>query len=399
MLELFLAVALWVGQFIETKFEVWLTPKSGGPAKKYSDAASREVADKVAAALKTVGTTEVKPVTSIRTGTGTTPGGPSAGNPAAGGGTAATGSFSITDMEALIRTDPPALKATDKRIPYGTLIDVLEEKTVGGKDYVKVQKQGDPNTVYGWTAKSNLGSVKEFDPTMAPADLVDVSKLKGDELTMASIYNTRGKYLSDQAKALGVPVEALAAVLKVESGGRAFSNDGRTIIRFENHQFYKYWGKTHQADYDQHFKHSATESWKGHQWRKDATGAWIDSHKNQDGEWEQMAYARSLDDTAALQSASYGAGQVMGFNYASLGFASVQDMVKAFDAGIKGQLDGMIAFIKNNKACMDALKAGDYTAFATSYNGPGQAATYGALIKAAADAYKKVTAGKSTPLP
>jgi len=66
MLELFLSFLMMIGQFLETKFEVWFTPK-GQPTRKYSDASTKEVADKVAAALKFGGTAEVRPVTTLKT--------------------------------------------------------------------------------------------------------------------------------------------------------------------------------------------------------------------------------------------------------------------------------------------------------------------------------------------
>jgi hypothetical protein len=107
-----------------------------------------------------------------------------------------------------------------------------------------------------------------------------------------------------------------------------------------------------------------------------------------------MQFARDLDETAALKSASYGAGQIMGFNHKAVGYATVQDMVKKFDEGIRPQLDAVVAFIRANKTCMKGLKNDDYVTFATGYNGKGQAAAYGANIKAAAASYAKVTKGK-----
>ncbi len=44
---------------LETKYEVWFTPK-GGTQKKYSEAPNKETADRVATALKTAGTAEVR---------------------------------------------------------------------------------------------------------------------------------------------------------------------------------------------------------------------------------------------------------------------------------------------------------------------------------------------------
>ncbi|MDY3562102.1 N-acetylmuramidase domain-containing protein [Gemmata sp. JC673] len=303
--------------------------------------------------------------------------------------------FAVIGMDAQIRTDPPKLAPSGKRAPYGGRVTVLEEKTVDGKVYAKVQQSGGAKTVYGWTAKTNLGSPKEFDPAMAPGDEVDTETLKGIDAVMGSIYNARGKYLFDRAKELGASPAALAAVLKVESGGRGFGPDGRTIVRFENHTFWGQWGKAHKDTFDAHFKFNPDKGWLGHQWRKTAAGPWVDEHKNQAGEWEVLEFAQTLDKPAALKSASYGAGQIMGFNHKTVGYATVEEMVKAFDRGIGPQLDGIIAFIKTHPNCLKGLKENDFTLFAGCYNGRGKEAEYGRLIKDAAEAYTKVTRGKT----
>lgn len=304
------------------------------------------------------------------------------------------GPLAVVDMSAAVRSDPPKLEPTGKRVPYGALVVVLDEKTVDGKAYAKVQQKDGAKAVYGWTAKANLGSPKEFDPAMAPADPVDTEKLKGLDAVMGSIHNVRGKYLRDQAKALGASPAALAAVLKVESGGRGFGPDGRVIVRFENHTFWGQWGKSHKDTFDAHFKFNADKGWLGHQWRKTPDGPWLDGHKSQDGEWAVLEFAQTLDKTAALKSASYGAGQIMGFNHKSAGFASVEEMVKRFDEGIGPQLDAIVAFIKSHPKCLKGLQENDYTLFAECYNGRGKAAEYAGHIKAAAEAYERVTKGK-----
>ena len=300
---------------------------------------------------------------------------------------------SITATDAFLRTDPPELRLTEKRIPLGTLVEVLEERTEAGKAYVKVKEQQGAKQVLGWTAKSNLGPAKEFDPAMKPDDAVALDKLAGLDLQMASIYNTRGKYLKEKAAEIGTTGAVLAAIMKVESSGRGFGNDGRTIIRFENHIFRKEWGAANSASFDKFFKYDATQGWKGHQWRKTETAAWEPCHKSQVVEWDVMAFARTLDETAALKSASWGAGQIMGFHFKTIGYADVQSMVKKFDEGIKPQLDAVVAFIKSNNLCTKGLKSNDYVMFAKGYNGAGQANAYATRIQDAAAAYKKVTMG------
>jgi hypothetical protein len=300
---------------------------------------------------------------------------------------------SITTADALVRTDPPELKSTGTLLSLGMLVEVLDERTNAGKAYVKVKEHQGAMKVLGWIAKSNLGSPKEFDPAMKPDDAIALDQLAGLELTMASIYNTRGKYLKDNAAKIGLTGAVLAAVLKVESNGHGFGNDGRTIIRFENHIFRSQWGAANSMTFDKFFKCNAKQGWKGQQWRKDETAAWEACHKNQAEEWDVLTFARTLDETAALKSASFGAGQIMGFNHKSVGYVDVQTMVKKFDEGIKPQLDAVIAFIKANDLCMKGLRAGDYVMFARGYNGAGQASAYAGRIQDAAGAYKKVTIG------
>jgi hypothetical protein len=301
---------------------------------------------------------------------------------------------SIAATDASVRSDPPELKATATRIAFGTLVDVVEERTESGKAFVKVKQHDGTMQVLGWIAKSNLGSVKEFDPAMKPDDAVAVDQLTGIDLLMACTYNARGKYLKEKAAEIGVNGSALAAVLKVESSGRGFGNDGRTIIRFENHIFRSQWGSAHAETFDKHFKFEAKEKWKGHQWRKDETAAWETCHKSQAVEWEVMTFARTLDEVAALKSASYGAGQIMGYHFKTIGYADVQSMVKKLDEGIKPQLDAIVAFIKSNELCLNGLKTNDYVMFAKGYNGAGKAVDYGGKIQGGIAAYKKVTAGK-----
>lgn len=58
---------------------------------------------------------------------------------------------------------------------------------------------------------------------------------------MKMIYNSKGKFLAEEAAKLGVETRDLAGVLKAESSGNGFASDGRMIIRFENHIFYNYY--------------------------------------------------------------------------------------------------------------------------------------------------------------
>lgn len=103
---------------------------------------------------------------------------------------------------------------------------------------------------------------------------------------MKLIYNSKGKYLSEAAKNLGVSSADLGGILKVESSGNGFTaSTGLMIIRFENHWFYKLYtnnGKdaTKVATFNKYFKFDSTSTWKGHYYRKSTSSDWINFHGN-----------------------------------------------------------------------------------------------------------------------
>jgi hypothetical protein len=72
--------------------------------------------------------------------------------------------------------------------------------------------------------------------------------------------------------------------------------------------------------------------------------------------------------TAALQSASWGLGQVLGTNATSVGFASVQDMVTSISASEDGHLQAVVGFIQANNL-QNALQQQDWATYAEKYNG------------------------------
>ncbi|MBT3218946.1 MAG: DUF3380 domain-containing protein [Proteobacteria bacterium] len=231
------------------------------------------------------------------------------------------------------------------------------------------------------------------DDDMGPTNQIPLDGLKGLDKKMALIYNEKGAFLATKAAELSIDQAAAAAVLRVESGGKGFSTNGKMIIRFENHQFYKHWGKSNSEKFNEHFRYSPGKSWTGHQWRPNASGSWQDFHGNQNREWEVLEFARNLDDTGALCSISMGIAQIMGFNYQKEGYADVQSMFEEMGSSLTPQMCGMFEFIKNTPSCIDGLQSNNFVQFAAGYNGSGQASKYGNMIAQAATVYKKVTNG------
>lgn len=182
---------------------------------------------------------------------------------------------------------------------------------------------------------------------------------------------------AELAEKYGLRPAVVAAVIDIESGGRAFGPDGRMIIRFENHIFEQYY---HNALlYDGHFSYGEPV-WTDHEWRGDGVD-WYPVHTGaQSSEWDCFNYARAMGETAAMQSISMGAPQIMGFNYHHCGYLSVQKMFDAFSGSAQAQIEGFFAYLESTGA-LAALQAGEYLRFAVIYNGTGQAEYYAGLIR------------------
>lgn len=155
---------------------------------------------------------------------------------------------------------------------------------------------------------------------------------------------------------IGVGEDEIHAVLDVESRGHGFDHAGRPIMLFEPHIFYRQLsGSRRDAAVRSGL---AYPNWGQKPYPADS--------------YPRLVEAMKIDETAALKSASWGLGQVMGSNHTMAGYASVQDMVADFCADEETHLRGMIAFIKS--VGLDrALRSHNWVAFARGYNGPGYA--------------------------
>ena len=173
------------------------------------------------------------------------------------------------------------------------------------------------------------------------------------------------KITFDQIKAcansLGVPVAALQAVHEVESDGQGFNSDGSPVILFEPHIFYKQLTKKGLTDIRNRVMRERPDlcypKWKPKSYG--AEGAY---------QHQRLTAASQYHRESALESASWGLGQVMGFNWNDLGYPSLQAFVNAQYKDEASQLDTMCRFIRH-KALIDELKYKNWSAFAYRYNG------------------------------
>jgi len=154
-------------------------------------------------------------------------------------------------------------------------------------------------------------------------------------------------------KIVDIDVPRFWAVMSVESRGFGFLGDKRPKILFERHIFHDRTGGKFSA------KHPDISNSKA--------GGYGSGGAHQ---YDRLEKAIALDRTAALESASWGVGQVMGFNAKSVGFASAQKMVDTMRDSEDAQMLAMFNFIKKNKLA-GFLRKGQWAEFAKRYNGLG----------------------------
>ena len=168
--------------------------------------------------------------------------------------------------------------------------------------------------------------------------------------------------LSATLEALNVDAASVWAMLQVESGKAGFLPDRRPQILFERAVFH---ART-KGIYDETHPGISASTWGGY-----SGGA---------TEYARLAEAYALAPDDALQSASWGIAQVMGFNYPSAGYSSVEDYVRDACASENAQLQAFQSFLQHTGIAM-SLQAHDWVSVARKYNGPGQVATYAGRLQ------------------
>ena len=200
------------------------------------------------------------------------------------------------------------------------------------------------------------------------------------EQALLRAWNRHGQLLSEESARLGIDPAVTVAVLLAESGGDGFGPDGRLKIRFENHIFLQQWGQQNKAVFDRFFRFNDKEQWKEHQWRKSENDPWQNCHQSQAQEWEVLSFARNFIEDPALKATSMGAAQIMGFNFATVGYDSPGARLTDFQSGEEAQVRALFRYIENRRL-VEPLRQGDFVAFARGFNGPGQQEFYARLIQ------------------
>lgn len=177
---------------------------------------------------------------------------------------------------------------------------------------------------------------------------------------------------------LNCEIAVIKAVYFVEANGSGYLDDGsvkgqrdpqdRVKILFEGHRFWKRLvkeGKNPLEFIAMHPEYCNVlyKDWDRTQYRGGAA------------EWDRMSHAIEVCNKlgvpaeCALDSASYGAFQIMGENAEAPGYASAQEMLAAFN--LKGEEEQLIAFCRfvKSKGLDKYLRDKNFAKFAEGYNG------------------------------
>lgn len=172
---------------------------------------------------------------------------------------------------------------------------------------------------------------------------------------------------------LGVELNVLQTVLKVETNGAGFLDNGLPKILLERH---KVWRMSTDKQREQLDETVCSET----------PGGYLGGSREW-GRYTQVAAV--IGEAAAAACCSWGLPQIMGSNYDACGAATVDAFVSAMCRDEDSQLSLWSFFLQNNPAMLTALKTKDWATFAARYNGPANVPVYSAKL---AGAYGELTA-------
>ena len=164
------------------------------------------------------------------------------------------------------------------------------------------------------------------------------------------------------SESLGVDIASVKALAEVESNGSGLITDPVTKkvvpkILFERHIMFK-----RLRDY------TAVKSEEMFSLYPDIVNPSSGGYLGGIAEYGRLEKAIKIDHNTALESASWGAYQVMGYYWKTLGYKSVQEFVDSAYTE-EGQLEIFIRFVKASPNVLKALKSKDWEALALAYNG------------------------------
>ena len=160
---------------------------------------------------------------------------------------------------------------------------------------------------------------------------------------------------------LEVPVAAIMAVNEVESRGSGFFSNGRPAILFERHIMARRL-RHHGIDPAPHVASAP-----------DLVNTSPGGYAGGVREYERLERAQQIHHDSALESASWGLFQIMGFHWQHLEYDSARHYVACMHRGERDHLAAFVRFIQKDSVLLSSLRHQQWDRFARRYNGPAYA--------------------------
>lgn len=175
--------------------------------------------------------------------------------------------------------------------------------------------------------------------------------------------NITDEIISSAAIKFGIEPGLIYSVCQVESAGSGFLLSGKPKILFEGHIFWRQLKLSGMSEIEIEQLARNHDNILYKKWTRKFY------YKDGEREYNRLETARLINENAANCSASWGAFQIMGFNYRSCGFNSINDLVIAHSKGIDEHINSFFNFLISKKL-IEHLKNKNWAVFSRMYNGP-----------------------------
>ncbi|WP_416137380.1 N-acetylmuramidase domain-containing protein [Halomonas sp. HK25] len=160
---------------------------------------------------------------------------------------------------------------------------------------------------------------------------------------------------------LEVPVAAIMAVNEVESRGSGFFSNGRPAILFERHIMVR------------RLRHHGIDPTPNIAEAPELVNTSPGGYLGGVQEYGRLKHAKQIHHDSALESASWGLFQIMGFHWQHLEYASARHYVECMQRDEREHLGAFVRFIQKDPVLLSSLRHQQWDRFARRYNGPAYA--------------------------
>lgn len=181
-----------------------------------------------------------------------------------------------------------------------------------------------------------------------------IERKKSKKITNEQLQQIADKY--------GIPLASLKSVIEVECRGHGFTASGEPTILFEPHIFYSRLTKKNFITLRNRIMVKEPDLCYA-KWKQGLYGSYASQHK-------KLQRAVKYERDCALESCSWGLGQVMGYHWKSLGFSSLQEFINLVYRDEMGQVEVMMRYLEKNDL-LESLREQNWHSFALGYNGKG----------------------------